>query len=122
MSIAEALAELAPGARWSIENNDYATLNWKSPDITIPSQTEIEAKIIEIADREKTAAPLRLLRKHRDLLLQETDWWAVSDRVMTAEQLAYRQALRDLPAYSTPVLDPSSPTGISGVIWPTKAE
>jgi len=51
------------------------------------------------------------LRAERDRLLGETDWWAVSDRTMSAEQTAYRQALRDLPA-TTP--DPANPT------WPTK--
>lgn len=122
MSIAEALTELAPDAKWTIENNDYSTLDWKSPDIIIPNQQELEAKVAEIAEREKTAAPLRLLRRQRDRLLQETDWWAVSDRVMSNEQLAYRQALRDLPSTSTPVLDSSSVTGISGVVWPTKPE
>ena len=51
------------------------------------------------------------LRAQRDYLIAETDWWAVSDRTMTAEQTAYRQALRDLPANTA---DPSNPT------WPTK--
>jgi len=36
------------------------------------------------------------VRSKRDSLLQETDWWAVSDRTMTDEQTAYRQALRDI--------------------------
>ena len=51
------------------------------------------------------------LRVRRDRLLAETDWWANSDRTMTAEQTAYRQALRDLPANTT---DPANP------VWPTK--
>ena len=51
------------------------------------------------------------LREKRDQLLAKTDWWAMSDRTMTAEQTAYRQALRDLPANTA---DPANP------IWPTK--
>lgn len=51
------------------------------------------------------------LRGIRDELLAGTDWWAVSDRTMTPEQSAYRQALRDLPANTT---DPANP------VWPTK--
>ena len=35
-------------------------------------------------------------RSIRDTLLSETDWWATADRTMTAEQTAYRQALRDI--------------------------
>jgi len=54
---------------------------------------------------------LERFRDKRNLLLAETDWWASSDRTMTAEQTAYRQALRDLPANTT---DPENP------VWPTK--
>lgn len=52
-----------------------------------------------------------LLRNKRDRLLADTDWWATSDRTMTAEQTAYRQALRDLPANTA---DPANP------VWPVK--
>lgn len=51
------------------------------------------------------------VRSERDSLLQGTDWWAVSDRTMTAEQTAYRQALRDI----------TSQAGFPfSVTWPTK--
>ena len=68
-----------------------------------------------VVDAEAPAAALELalknLRAKRDVLLSQTDWWATSDRTMTAEQTAYRQALRDLPANTT---DPANP------VWPTK--
>lgn len=51
------------------------------------------------------------VRTERDTLLKETDVWALSDRTMTAEQTAYRQALRDIPDQS------GFPTDIT---WPTK--
>ena len=35
-------------------------------------------------------------RNERNRLIAETDWWATADRTMTAEQTAYRQALRDI--------------------------
>jgi len=35
-------------------------------------------------------------RIKRNTLLVSTDVWALSDRTMTAEQTAYRQALRDI--------------------------
>lgn len=38
-------------------------------------------------------------RSIRDALLMETDWWASSDLTMTDEQIAYRQALRDITAH-----------------------
>jgi hypothetical protein len=40
------------------------------------------------------------MRRVRDDLLAETDWWASSDLTMTAEQTAYRQALRDITTNS----------------------
>jgi hypothetical protein len=116
MDITQALLELAPGAQWSVNDDDYNQLEWFSEDIPKPTILEVEAKIAEL----KAAEPMRLLRVHRDKLLTETDWWAVSDRTMTPEQSSYRQALRDLPTTATPVLDPTSPLGISGVTWPTK--
>jgi len=57
------------------------------------------------------AQPWKELREKRDKLLADTDWWASADRTMTAEQTAYRQALRDLPANT---VDPENP------VWPTK--
>lgn len=38
------------------------------------------------------------IRMKRNTLLQETDWWGVSDRTMTSEEATYRQGLRDIPA------------------------
>ena len=37
-------------------------------------------------------------RKHRNSLLNETDFHALSDVTMSSEMTTYRQALRDLPA------------------------
>ena len=52
-------------------------------------------------------------RSNRNVLLAETDVWALSDRTMTDAQTAYRQALRDV-------------TGQAGfpadITWPTKPE
>jgi hypothetical protein len=43
------------------------------------------------------------IRDQRNKLLSETDWWAVSDRVMTDAEKIYRQELRDLPSqFSNP--------------------
>ena len=51
------------------------------------------------------------LRNERNALLASTDWWASSDLTMTAEQTAYRQALRDITnTYSS----------LDDVVWPTK--
>ncbi len=38
-----------------------------------------------------------MMQKEREKLLAETDHWCLSDRTPTEAQLAYRQALRDMP-------------------------
>ena len=51
------------------------------------------------------------IRSERDSLLAATDWWAVSDRAISASETAYRQALRDVPQnFASP----------ADVVWPTK--
>ena len=67
----------------------------------------VETKLNEL----NAAEPLKLLREERNRRLAETDWWASSDLTMTAEQTAYRQALRDITE------DYSS---LDDVVWPTK--
>ena len=71
------------------------------------SWAQVETKLSELTAEE----PLKLLREERDRLIAETDWWASSDLTMTAEQTAYRQALRDITE------DYSS---LDDVVWPTK--
>ena len=57
-----------------------------------------------------TAEEKRTLRDNR---IAETDWWASSDLTMTAEQTAYRQALRDITTHANwPHLEDAD--------WPTK--
>ena len=107
--ITEALTELCPGARWALTADDYSTIEWLSDDIDQPTLAALEAKRDEL----NAAEPLRALREERDKRIAETDWWASSDRTMTAEQTAYRQTLRDLPANTT---DPANP------VWPVKPE
>jgi len=58
---------------------------------------------------ELTARKLELLRDVRNAKLKATDWWASSDLTMTAEQTAYRQALRDIT---------NTYTSLDDVVWP----
>ena len=51
------------------------------------------------------------LRKERDRLLLDTDWWASSDLSITEAQKSYRQQLRDLPENTA---DPAD------ITWPTE--
>ena len=78
------------------------------------TQSEKEAIAAEWNDYETNRRPaiqLSDLRAERNAKLAETDWWASSDLTMTAEQTAYRQALRDITdTYSS----------LDDVVWPTK--
>ena len=73
------------------------------------SWTAVSAKLTEL----NAGEPLKLLRQERNRRIAETDWWASSDLTMTAEQTAYRQALRDIT---------DSYTSLDDVVWPTKPE
>lgn len=69
--------------------------------------SQVSEKLTEL----QAAEPLKKLRKERNRKLAQTDWWASSDLTMTAEQTAYRQALRDITdTYSS----------LDTVVWPTK--
>ena len=66
----------------------------------------------------------RLLREERDERLAETDW-IVTQSLEKGEEIpekwkTYRQALRDLPATSTPELNEYKQ--LSNITWPTKPE
>lgn len=69
--------------------------------------TAVKAKCDELT----AAEPMKALRAERDRRLAETDWWAVADRTMTADQTAYRQALRDIT---------TTATSLDDVTWPVK--
>ena len=58
----------------------------------LTEQSDIDAAIAGV----KAKKALEKLREERNKRLAETDWWASADLTMTAEQTAYRQALRDI--------------------------
>lgn len=64
-------------------------------------------------DAEKVADELSSLREKRNRRLEKTDWWALSDRAMTQEQINYRQALRD-------ITDQFQSMNDEGFAWPTE--
>lgn len=110
MDIAQALLALEPNAQFTVVGDTYSGINWLSPEIDIPTEAEITAKIAEW----DAAAPMRALREKRNRLLLETDWWALSDVGVTTAHFDYRQALRDLPRTPEALADPAT------VVFPTK--
>ena len=66
---------------------------------------------------------LAWVRMHRNGLLENCDWEMTKALETGADATSlktYRQALRDLPANSTPDLDDE--LNLTGVTWPTKPE
>ena len=123
--LAEAIRLLNPHSEWHLSlGGTISDIEWiNSDEQTPPSTDDIQTKYDEIANDDKNntdittaAGKLNALRDIRNAKLAETDWWATSDRTMTAEQIAYRQALRDL-TNTVSSLDMEE-----NVVWPTKPE
>ena len=117
-TILEALKELKPEAIWSVSGNNYSDLEWQDSSKTKPTETEINTKISDL----DAAESMRLLRKERNSLLNQTDWTQHDDvpsETKTKWQ-TYRQQLRDLPASASPTLDSDYNLNFSSVTWPTE--
>jgi hypothetical protein len=91
------------------------TFTWQDVGDTadrVLTQSEKEAiaeKWNDYETNEKPIVMLQQLRAERNQRLANTDWWASSDLTMTAEQTAYRQALRDIT---------NTYTSLDDVVWP----
>lgn len=84
---------------------------WDSDDVTLPTTSEIEEHW-RVVSRIKS---MKELRQERNRRLAEVDWifsedYAIDD-ASYQQWLAYRKALRDLPAVTE---DPANP------VWPEK--
>jgi hypothetical protein len=89
-----------------------ADANGSAIESANPSDWGVDWATVSAKQAELTAAePMKALREERNRRIAETDWWASSDLTMTAEQTAYRQALRDIT---------DSATSLDDVTWPTK--
>ena len=113
----DALSSLKPTAAWTWTGEDYSGLDWKDSS-TKPTEAEIDAEVTRLNNLE----PMTLLREKRDFLLAESDWTQSRDVTLSndTEWKTYRQALRDLPASSTPKLDSYGFLDQSSVTFPTK--
>ena len=119
-TISEALTILRPDSPWNLNGSEYSDLEWLDSGATKPTETEINNKISEL----DSAEAMRLLREERNILLSETDW-VVTRSTETGVAIpndwkVYRQALRDLPASSSPQLDSYYDLDLTSVTWPTK--
>ena len=99
--LGEALNALRPNCAFGC-GETYDSIEWYSSNSKgKPTEEEVNAKITELVN----AYPMKLLREERSRRIATSDWMANSDVTMSSAWKTYRQALRDLPASSTPKLD-----------------
>ena len=119
-TIADALTILRPDSSWNIDGLEYSTIEWLDSGATKPSESELNTKVAEL----DAAEPMRLLREERNILLSKTDWMVTrsieTGVAMSNDWKTYRQALRDLPATSSPSLDEYYDLDLTSVTWPTE--
>jgi len=94
---------------------DQPTVDYLTQTLTPTALTEVDGAWTQGWDVSNLSVEDagRNIRSHRDNLLQQTDWMALSDVTMSPAWASYRQALRDITAQEG---YPYS------VIWPTKPE
>ena len=117
--IVDAIVALKPGAEWNLRGDDYSGLEWLDKSQTKPTEDEVNTKVTELVN----AYPMKLLRDERTRRIATSDWRIVKAKETStnipAAWKTYRQALRDLPASSTPKLDSDDNLDMSSVTWPT---
>jgi hypothetical protein len=107
--IARAIKKINPLAEFRYTEDDINTIEWLNGTTPI-SKSDIEAQfpIIELDNAMST------LRAKRNNLLQDTDFYGMSDNTMSSEMATYRQALRDITSGITTVAQANA------VVFPTK--
>ena len=89
--------------------HDVTELNVSTGVVSTRNYTQVEKDAIA-AMQPTTDQKWAKIRRKRDELLRECDWWASSDLTMSDAQTAYRKALRDIPTQSD----------VDNITWPSK--
>ena len=107
--IIEAILKINPNAEVSVDGDDINQITWHNGTTPIP-KADIEAQFpaVELDNAMST------LRAKRNKLLQDTDFYGMSDNTMSSEMATYRQALRDITSGIMTVEQANA------VVFPTK--
>ena len=91
MNVLKVILKINPNAEVTVRGNDINNIEWHNGTTPI-SKADIEAQfpIVELDNAMST------LRAKRNKLLQDTDFYGMSDNTMSSEMATYRQALRDI--------------------------
>jgi len=98
------------------EEFSWSNLKFENGNLSNLDQAAIDAELENVYSE----MAYQQLRQQRNQLLQQSDWMANSDVTMSEEWRVYRQALRDLPANSTPELDENGQ--LTNITWPEKPQ
>ena len=93
----------------------FKMVNGERIQFTAEEETARDAEEKAWADG-APARRMEALRRQRNELLVETDWYGMSDVTMDSDMTVYRQALRDITK-QTP-----SDDALSNITWPKKPE
>ena len=97
---------------------DYLGMTWLTS--FKPTESELDDKVIEL---DKSEA-LKILRIERNEKLIDTDWVVIKSNEtgvpVSDSWKTYRQALRDLPATSSPKLTSTGYLDYNSFTWPTE--
>ena len=120
ITIMDAIQALKPGAECLVRGDTYSGIEWLDKSQTKPTEDEVTTKVTAL----NNAEPMKLLREERDRLIGQSDWRITKAKETStnipAAWKTYRQALRDLPASSSPTLDDMGGLLLSSVTWPTE--
>ena len=121
--IIDVLDELEPDSLYSLDGvptdqASFESLAKCSKDGLVGTDLSVSwADVVAKYTEHETKFAMNELRERRNELLKESDVEVLPDRTPSEEVLAYRQALRDLPANESPTYDAD---GKLVVTWPTK--
>ena len=107
--IIKAIQKINPTAEVSVTDNDINTIEWLNGTTPI-SKADIEAQFPAV----ELDTAMQDLRAKRNKLLQDTDFYGMSDNTMSSEMATYRQALRDITSGITTVAQANA------VVFPIK--
>ena len=108
-TVIKAILKINPNAKVVITDNDINQIEWLDGTTPIP-KADIEAQFPAV----ELDNAMQDLRAKRNKLLQDTDFYGMSDNTMSSEMATYRQALRDITSGITTVAQANA------VVFPTK--
>ena len=107
--IEKAIFKINPNAEYRMVGNNINNIQWLNGTTPI-SKADIEAQFPAV----ELDTAMQDLRAKRNKLLQDTDFYGMSDNTMSSEMATYRQALRDITSGITTVAQANA------VVFPTK--